>query len=78
MTDPVARGASRSSRSSSFSSAFDSVSELFPVGIVSRSLWRQPQEHDDPDDIDKGGLVKTHVQHRHEVKAKFYFAYCCR
>ena len=54
------------SRSSSISSALSSVSELFPVVMVTRSLWRQPQVHDDPEDIDKGGVVKTHVQHRHE------------
>lgn len=54
------------SRSSSFSSAFESVSDLFPAVAVTRSLWRQPQQHDDQDHTATDGAVKTQMPHRHE------------
>jgi hypothetical protein len=62
------------SRTSSFSSAFDSVSDFFPAVSISRSLWRRPQEHDDPEEEEHSrGVTSPQEQHRHEEWYELFY-----
>lgn len=65
-------GRGRMSRTSSFSSAFESVSELFPAMSITRSVWRKPQEHDDGGGGKDGSQAKA-LRHRHEEWYELFY-----